>query len=176
MEIIKTHMSKQASYKKEPKKRVVLYNTPSADPLFVKSTVGAPHFFIQKNGLCYQFYEQDVILNPMVYNDNNIYIALQNLSMLYDLNGEKLNIFNQQYKGAYTEKPWKGFKYWDNYTDNQYLKLNELLKIFNIKSSVKQSLEYMPDIINFSGICFRANFSPLFYDVTPAFEIEKIYY
>lgn len=169
-------MSKSGSFKKESKKRVVLYNTYCGDASFVKALISSPHFYIQKNGIVHQFYDPEVVLNPMVYNDGNIYVAFENKSMLIDIKGKKYDIFNHEYFGPTIECAWKGYRHWDEYTENQYMSLNNLLKIFNIKGSVKQTLEYIPEIVGFSGVCYRANFSDLFYDVTPAFKIQNIYY
>lgn len=160
----------------ENKKRVVLMNTPSPDFNFVRLSLNAPHYYITKNGLTYQIFNSDVCLNTMVYNEGNIYVAFENLSMVTKKGGKYYNIFEKKYLQEPYEKAWKGYKYWDKYTDNQYLALNELLPIFNIKGNVKNTLEYMPNIVGFDGICSRANFSSLFYDVTPSFEFERIYY
>ncbi len=161
---------------KQNPERVVLMNTFSFDPEFVKLGINCPHFFINKNGFCHQFYEESVSLNAMVYNEGNIYVAFQNKSMFVDGKDGKLNILGKPYKGQFIEKKWKGYSYWDTYSENQYLMLNHLLKIFNIKNTVKSTLEYDSDIIQFKGICSRANFSPIYYDITPAFNFKNIYF
>lgn len=175
MEVVKKHLS-GLEMDIEIKRRVVLMNTPSPDVNFVKSSMNAPHYYVTKNGTTYHLFNNEVCLNCMVYNEGNIYVAFENLSMLSYKAGVFYNIYEKEYNKEAYEKPWKGFKYWDNYTDHQYLALNQLLSIFNIKGSVKNSLEYTPDIVSFDGVCSRANFSSLFYDVTPAFEFERIYY
>lgn len=176
---------------RQNKKQIVLLNTgyPIDDFItklklrFNKKYNKIPAYTISRSGILYQHY------NPKNYsplfdkddiNKAVIPIAIENVGWLeyhkktdayLDWRGIKCN-------GAVIETNWRGKKLWADYTDEQVIVLSELINYLCIEYSIEKNfignnvLTHKP--MNFKGILNRSNFSKNHYDLTPAFDFEKL--
>ena len=92
------------------------------------------------------------------------------------------NTFTTSYYAAYksdvTESNWRGYKYWANYTDAQYLALSELLKnlsiAHNIELKIKADLEFNLNVFNTHTVLNHAQVRLDKTDLSPAFDFNKL--
>jgi hypothetical protein len=143
-----------------------------------------PTFTIDKLGNINQYHHPLDITkffnNPQI-DDQAITIALENMGWLkYNPNTNKYyNWCNIECKGDVTEKKWRQKNYWENYTDSQFNALIELLdylcKSYNINHKFIGNNIFNNRSIKFKGILNRSNYSRFYYDLTPAFDFEKLH-
>ena len=140
-------------------------------------------FTIDKKGEIYQHF------NPKYYSDFlgieqdkcNISISLVNQGWL-KLN--EMNVYVDWLGHIYSKeiKPletnWRDYRYWSNYTEEQFESLNFLIDHicgeFSINRDVITHNVYDENIDLFKGVTFRSNYFKNLTDVSPAFDIEKI--
>ena len=140
-------------------------------------------FSVDKEGNIYQHYD------PKYYSDflgneqdkcnisitlvNQGWLKLNEMNVYVDWLG---HIYSREIKPL--EKNWREYRYWANYTEEQFKSLkwliNHICKKFKIENTVIDHNVYDENIDLFKGITFRSNYYSDLTDVSPAFEIEKI--
>lgn len=140
-------------------------------------------FTINVDGMIYQHYD------PKYYSDFigveqdrcNISVGLVNPGWLKLIESDKYvdwlgHVYTED-DGVY-EKSWRGYKYWLKYSEKQIKSLNSLLPylcdIYNIEENIIETNVYDENVDIFKGVVFRSNYSRVFTDVSPAFNIKKI--
>jgi len=176
---------------RQNKKQIVLLNTgyPMDDFItklklrFNKQYNKIPAYTISKSGILYQHYNPKNYTHLFDKEDLNrvaIPIAVENVGWLeYHKQTESyLDWRGIKYDGVMIEKNWRGKKFWAEYTEEQITVLFELINYLCIEYSIEKNfignnvMAYKP--MNFKGIINRSNFSKNHYDLTPAFDFEKL--
>jgi N-acetyl-anhydromuramyl-L-alanine amidase AmpD len=140
-------------------------------------------FTIDKNGKVYQHFDpkyySDFLLNEQ--DKCNISITLVNEGWLtIDDNNNFVDWLGHIYSKNvdFTEISWRDYRYWVNYTEEQYESLKELLNYlcdeFTINNDIMPNNVYDENVDIFKGITFRSNYYQELTDVSPAFKINKI--
>ena len=82
------------------------------------------------------------------------------------------------YTGNVIQKTWRNKKYWAEYTNEQISTLLELIDYLCIKHSIDKNFVgsnvFMDGAEKIKGILNRSNFNKNYYDLTPAFDFEKL--
>lgn len=136
-------------------------------------------FSINRNGKIFQHYDPVYYTDYMGVKDidkHSISIVLENMgSVFYDYQTEKyLNwIFEECNEELVYEKNWKGFRYWEAYTEAQFDSTVALCRYLCDKykipvDSLGFNVHHM-DAKNFQGIVTRSNFSVDYNDLNPSF-------
>ena len=140
-------------------------------------------YSIDKEGNVYQHYD------PKYYSDflgheqdkcnisitlvNQGWLKLNDMNVYVDWLG---HIYSRDIKPL--ERNWRDYRYWANYTEEQFKSLKNLIEYlcieFNIKENIIDYTVYDSDVDIFKGVTFRSNYYQEVTDVSPAFEIEKI--
>ena len=180
-------------YKTEFNKRqIVLGNSFSEKDYHIKgwkTRLGGDYkktstFSIFKNGKVYQHF------NPKMYSDflNNksvdkkiISIILENQGWLQkDLITNEYfnwvgNIYNKN-KDVF-EKRWRGFTYWDSYSEKQIISCANLIKYlceeYNIPKKCVGHNTYIDGVEYFEGIVYRSNYHKECTDLNPSWDFKK---
>ena len=174
------------------KKQILLYDTQRRFGDFVMKLKyrqngkyeDIPHFIIDKNGNIYQIF--DTKFSSNTFNDRNIdkkqiKIALENLGWLNKntITGVLNNWINDKYRSKPYVKKWRGYYYWDVYTDDQKTALvslcQDLAEKNKIPYQVVPSSGYFADILNFEGIVCKSNFLNIYTDINPSFDFNIFY-
>jgi len=175
----------------QKKKQIVLLNTncPVDDFLirislrYNRKYTKIPTFTIDLTGEIYQHMspqDSSQIFEQPTQNKVAISIALENIGWL-DFH-EKTNTYTDwrgnPYYGDIIQKNWRGKKYWTPYSDDQIAALLDLLDYLCVEYSIDPMFighnVLVDDSIKFNGIINRSNFSKNHYDLTPAFDFEKL--
>lgn len=141
-------------------------------------------YTIFRNGEIYEHF------NPSYYSsfvENEsidkkiISITLENQGWLNkDLKNDRYfnwvgNIYKRN-KSVY-EKRWRGFVYWDSYTNKQMKSCVFLIKHlcdkFNIENKCVGHNTYIDGIDMFEGITYRSNFQREYTDLNPSWDFKK---
>jgi hypothetical protein len=173
------------------KKQIVLINTGCSIDDYItrinlrynKQYKKIPTFTIARSGAIYQHYDPintSQILDNQDFDKQSIVIALENIGWLQY--NEDLNTYidwkGTTYHEPIIEKLWRSKKYWAQYTEEQFLILTELIDYLCLEYSINKNFignnvtTHKP--INYKGILNRSNFSKNHYDLTPAFNFEKL--
>ena len=71
---------------------------------------------------------------------------------------------------------WRNYHFWDKYNDLQLEKISTLCQNLctehNIPYNIVPSQGYMENVINFSGIVCKSNFSNIYTDINPSFDFK----
>jgi N-acetyl-anhydromuramyl-L-alanine amidase AmpD len=85
------------------------------------------------------------------------------------------NIYKRR-KSIY-EKRWRGFSYWDSYTDNQIKSTVKLVKylceLHNIPTKCVAHNTYIDGVEYFEGIVYRSNYYKESTDLNPSWDFKK---
>jgi len=173
------------------KRQIILINTgcPIEEYLvkitnrYNKKYTKIPTFTIGKSGQIYQHFDPSnytQIIENQELNKQAIVIAIENIGWLTH-NEETDQYFDWRgigYSDNIFEKQWRLKKYWADYSNEQYLALIDLIDYLCIEYSIDKKIVESNIIINkpisFNGILTRSNFSKNHYDLTPAFDFEKL--
>jgi len=144
-----------------------------------------PTYSICRNGIIYQHYD------PTFYGDymgikeidkKSISVVLENMGMLfYDTNKEHfVNWINEICDDELVfEKLWKNFRYWENYTDQQYESLAILCEFLFKECGVERDglgfNVHDQDSIGYKGILTRSNIDSDYTDLNPSFNFQKLF-
>jgi hypothetical protein len=173
------------------KKQIVLINTGCSidDHItrinfrYNKQYKKIPTFTIARSGAIHQHYDplnSSQVLDNQDFDKQSIVIALENIGWLHFNEGSNTYV---DWKGVIYENPiieklWRSKKYWAQYTDEQFLALTELIDYLCLEYSINKNFignnvtTHKP--VNYKGILNRSNFSKNHYDLTPAFDFEKL--
>jgi N-acetyl-anhydromuramyl-L-alanine amidase AmpD len=175
--------------RKSKKKQIFLFDTQRKYKNYVLKLVHSnngnydeiPHFIIDKFGNIYQLFNTDYssqMFDNNKINKQQIRIAIENLGWLNknSIGGFYSNWVGDTYAGEPYVKEWRGYYYWDQYTDLQLKSLSELVKQLcgenNIPLNVVESQGYFVNAINFNGIVCKSNFSDIYNNINPSFNFK----
>jgi len=141
-------------------------------------------YTIFRNGEIYEHFKP-IYYSSFVENENVdkkiISITLENQGWLNkDLKNDRYfnwvgNIYKRN-KSVY-EKRWRGFVYWDSYTNKQMKSCVFLIKHlcdkFNIENKCVGHNTYIDGIDMFEGITYRSNFQREYTDLNPSWDFKK---
>jgi len=141
-------------------------------------------YTIFRNGEIYEHFKP-TYYSSFVENENVdkkiISITLENQGWLNkDLKNDRYfnwvgNIYKRN-KSVY-EKRWRGFVYWDSYTNKQMKSCVFLIKHlcdkFNIENKCVGHNTYIDGIDMFEGITYRSNFQREYTDLNPSWDFKK---
>ena len=141
-------------------------------------------YTIFRNGEIYEHFNPSYY-SSFVENENVdkkiISITLENQGWLNkDLKNDRYfnwvgNIYKRN-KSVY-EKRWRGFVYWDSYTNKQMKSCVFLIKHlcdkFNIENKCVGHNTYIDGIDMFEGITYRSNFQREYTDLNPSWDFKK---
>lgn len=142
-----------------------------------------PHYLISREGEVYQVIPPDTYsryMDVQTYNKQNIIISLENLGWLKKnpLEGGYINWIGNIYKDRIYEKKWRGYFFWQPYTDEQMKSLSNLIKKlcedFNIPmTSIGHNVK-VDKIEKFNGIVTYSNYDKERTDLNPSFDFEEL--
>jgi hypothetical protein len=179
------------SKSKTKKKQIVLTNTsyPIDDFLtriklrYNKKYNKVPAYTIDRFGTLFfhfnsenynSFFENEIL------NKTSIAISLENVGWLNYIDEKNIYVDwrGMPYTGNVIQKTWRNKKYWAEYTNEQISTLLELIDYLCIKHSIDKkfvgSNVFMDGAEKIKGILNRSNFNKNYYDLTPAFDFEKL--
>jgi N-acetyl-anhydromuramyl-L-alanine amidase AmpD len=141
-------------------------------------------FTIDRRGNVYQHFDPNNysdFVNEKSVDKKSISIILENQGWLQkDLINDKYidwvgNIYNR--KAKVIEKRWRGYTYWDSYTDKQLNTCVELINYlcdeYNIPKNCVGHNTYIEGIEYFEGIVYRSNYLKENTDLSPAWDFKK---
>jgi N-acetyl-anhydromuramyl-L-alanine amidase AmpD len=142
-----------------------------------------PHYVISREGEIMQIIPPDTYseyLEVSSYNKQNIVVSLENLGWLKKnpINQGYINWIGNIYRDEVYERKWRGYYFWQPYTDQQINSLTKLiLKLcedFNIpKTTIGHNVK-MDKIENFNGIVSHSNYYSEKTDLNPSFDFELL--
>lgn len=178
--------------RRSKKKQICLYDTQRRFDDFVMKLKhrqngkyeDIPHFIIDKLGNIYQIFDTKYSSNT--FNDRNIdkkqiKIALENLGWLHKntITGVLYNWINDKYRSKPFIKKWRGYYYWDVYTEEQKKSLVKLCEQLTEENKIPYQTVpasgYFADILNFEGIVCKSNFLNIYTDINPSFNFNIFY-
>jgi N-acetyl-anhydromuramyl-L-alanine amidase AmpD len=140
-----------------------------------------PHYVISRDGDIYNVIPPDtysLYLNSKSNNKQTIIVCLENLGWLRKnpLNNNYINWIGNIHNGEIYEKKWRGYNFWQPYTETQIDKLADLIKFlcdkFNIpKNSIGHNVK-VDKVENFNGITTKSNYDSESTDLNPAFDFN----
>ncbi|NJO59684.1 MAG: N-acetylmuramoyl-L-alanine amidase [Richelia sp. RM2_1_2] len=142
-----------------------------------------PTYTISRSGEIFQHFD------PKCYSDHmgikeidkkSISINLENMGMVYyDYENNKFLSWTNDIcpEENIFEKNWKGNRYWERYTKEQFLATAELCKYLCDEYGVPLECEghnsHMDNAIIYEGILSKSNFDMDYQDVNPSFDFKK---
>lgn len=124
-----------------------------------------------------------------IQSRKSIGIEISNYGFLVEKEGILYNVYNQAFckvtdTDLFTklEKPYRGYVYWCNYTEAQYVAVAKLLKHLCKEFEIPfvflpedKRTEFTTDVIDFKGIVTHVNFRQFDkWDVSPIFNFNKL--
>lgn len=140
-----------------------------------------PHYVIGRDGVIHKLLddlEYTKYFRKTQINKNSITISLENLGWLLKqpLTDYYINWIGDIYKGKVFERKWRGYYFWQPYTDEQinslYLLLEDITDKFNIDFNIVGHNTIINGVEKLDGIICRSNFSEKYTDVNPSFDFE----
>jgi N-acetyl-anhydromuramyl-L-alanine amidase AmpD len=140
-----------------------------------------PHYVIGRDGVIHKLLddlEYTKYFRKTQINKNSITISLENLGWLLKqpLTDYYINWIGDIYKGKVFERKWRGYYFWQPYTDEQinslYLLLKDITDKFNIDFNIVGHNTIINGVEKLDGIICRSNFSEKYTDVNPSFDFE----
>lgn len=140
-----------------------------------------PHYIIDRNGRIFN------IIPPSTYseffdnkklNKNSIIINLENLGWLRKnpLTNGFINWIGNTYSDNIFEKKWRGYFFWQPYTEKQVEALSELVIYlcddFNIPKNCIGHNVKVDKIENYNGVFTKSNYDKESTDLNPAFDFD----
>ena len=140
-----------------------------------------PHFIINKNGEIFKVF--DTKYSSKTFDDFDIdkkfiKIALENLGWLNKntITGVLYNWVHDPYRLDPYVKNWRGYFFWDKYTDKQLESLVNLCKELcegnKIPYQIVPSQGYIENLVKFKGIVCKSNFMDIYKDINPSFDFK----
>jgi len=142
-----------------------------------------PHFTISKQGFVYKHLNPESItgfFDELERNEVSITVALENVGWLeYDNSTEKyFDWRNIEYSGEVIKKTWRGKENWSTYSFEQTQALIELIDYLCLEYYINNNFighnVFTNTPTNFSGVLNRSNINKNYYDLTPAFDFNKL--
>lgn len=175
---------------KHKKKQIILAGSLRKDNLHIKRLSRKEYgntkkwctFSISREGAIYQHYD------PRFYTDfmgiktvdkQSISIVLENMGSVYYDNDTWVNwALEECPENRVFEKNWKGCRYWEAYTENQF---NSVVKLclylcdkYNIVLDSFGHNVSQENTKTFEGIVTRSNFDSEYEDLNPSFDFKRL--
>jgi N-acetyl-anhydromuramyl-L-alanine amidase AmpD len=178
--------------KKSKKTQIFLYDTGRrADDFMMKikyrhngNYSEIPHFFVTKLGKIFKIFDTEhsstTFGNPDV-DKKQIKIAIENLGWLNKntITGVLNNWIGDPYRADPYIRNWRGYYFWDRYTEEQQRSLASLCKHLteehNIPYQTVPSQGYLENVEKFNGIVCKSNFLNIYTDINPSFDFTIFY-
>jgi N-acetyl-anhydromuramyl-L-alanine amidase AmpD len=178
--------------KKSKKTQILLYDTGRrCDDFMMKLKYRLdgkyeelPHYVVSKLGKVYKVfntnYSSKTFGNPEI-DRKQIKIAIENLGWLNKntITGIYNNWIGDVYRTQPYIKNWRGYFYWDQYTEEQTKSLVTLCKSLteehNIPYQTVPSQGYLENVDKFNGIVCKSNFLNIYTDINPSFDFTTFY-
>lgn len=175
--------------RRSKKKQILLYDTQRRSEDFLMKLKyrnngkykDIPHYLIDKSGVIHNFFDEkysSITFNDPRIDKVQIKIALENLGWLNKntITGVLYNWINDPYRLEPHIKKWRGYFFWDKYTEEQYKSLTELCLMICEKHripyvSAPDQVVYK-DVIKFNGIVCKSNFDDIYSDINPSFDLK----
>lgn len=142
-----------------------------------------PHYIVSRDGVVYQILSPETYsryMDVQTYNKQSIIISLENLGWMKKnpLDGGYINWIGNIYKDRIYEKKWRGYFFWQPYTEEQMKSLANLIKKlcedFDIpKTSIGHNVK-IDKVEKFNGITSYSNYDKERTDLSPAFDFEQL--
>ncbi len=172
------------------KEKIVLINTSlPAEDYFngLKLRYGGkydkvPAFTIDRSGVVYQHFDSrytSKILDNDSLDRQAIVISLENVGWV-DFDSVFVDYYDWRgvrYDGPIIEIPWRGKRFWAEYSNEQFSSLIELIDYLCKEHSITKKFignNVISAIKNYKGVINRSNFSKQHFDLTPAFDFERL--
>lgn len=186
MNIIYDFKTLESNYSLIPnngKEQIVLGHTSRPIKNFLESVISRksikiPNYTIDKSGNIYNHFTPDNY-SYVVPNEKTITIFLENDGWLIKKKRYFYNWIGDLHKGNDVyELDWRGYKYWDKYTDEQTKTLKDLIDELCSKYSISRNTvghnTKLLDPLIVKGILCRSNYYEEYTDLSPAFDFSKI--
>lgn len=176
--------------RKTKKTQILLFDTKRRTEDYINKLIfrnngeydDVPHFIITKLGDIYEVFNTDHFSNT--FNDEKIdkkliKIAIENLGWLNKstITGIYHNWINDPYRSEPFISNWRNKFYWDKYEDIQIKAIKELCSYLcekhNIIKQIVPSQAQMNNINNFNGIVCKSNYSDIYTDINPSFNMNE---
>jgi N-acetyl-anhydromuramyl-L-alanine amidase AmpD len=175
--------------KNSKKNQILLYDTGRRTDYFINKIKyrnnnrydEIPHFIVTKLGIIYQLYDTKYYSKTFdikKIDKQFIKIAIENLGWLNKntITGFLSNWIGDPYRTEPFVSKWRNYHFWDKYNDIQLEKISALCQNLcvehNIPYNIVPSQGYMENVINFSGIVCKSNFSNIYTDINPSFNFK----
>lgn len=175
--------------KNSKKNQILLYDTGRRTDYFINKIKyrnnnrydEIPHFIVTKLGIIYQLYDTKYYSKTFdikKIDKQFIKIAIENLGWLNKntITGFLSNWIGDPYRTEPFVSNWRNYHFWDKYNDIQLEKISTLCQNLctehNIPYNIVPSQGYMENVINFSGIVCKSNFSNIYTDINPSFDFK----
>jgi hypothetical protein len=188
-----THKINRGNYnqKKHKKRQIILAGSLRKDSNHIKhlkikdygKTKKWPTFSITRDGQIYQHFDPKYHSEFMGVNTidrHSISVVLENMgSVFYDNTSDRfVNWIEEECpEELLYEKEWKGCRYWESYTEDQFnatLKLSEhLIDLFEIKKDCLGFNVFHDHTKGFEGIVTRSNYDTDYEDLNPSFDFGR---
>jgi N-acetyl-anhydromuramyl-L-alanine amidase AmpD len=180
--------------KKSKKTQILLYDTQIKLSEYImklryrnnEKYENIPHFIVSKSGDVFKIFNDNH--SSVTFGDENvdkkqIKIVIENLGWLKKntITGVFFNWLDIPYRLEPFIKKWRGFFYWDKYTDNQLKSLSELCEILCEKHKIPFQIVphqgFFKNASKFNGIICKSNFADIYIDINPSFDFKyfKVY-
>jgi N-acetyl-anhydromuramyl-L-alanine amidase AmpD len=140
-----------------------------------------PHYIIDRNGEVFNVIPPNTyseFMDVSSHNKQSIIINLENLGWLRKnpLKNSYINWIGNEYSEGIYERKWRGYHFWQPYTQEQIdsllLLIDELCLEFDIpKVSVGHNVK-LEKVENFNGITSKSNYNSESTDLNPAFDFD----
>lgn len=144
-------------------------------------TSGIPHYLIKESGKIEVIIDENKPskFTNTKFDNKSISILLENSGYLtYNyLDNKFYDVFDTIYKNKVTCNLWRSKKYWSPYSDKQMDSLKklcmEICSRYELKPTVASDNTINKNNIN-KVIISRSNISPMFLDLNPTFDFNKL--
>jgi len=171
------------------KKQIILTNTLRNVDDFLKGlkyryngkNKKLPHYVIDRGGVIYEIIPPNTysnFLDKISYNKNSIIICFENLGWLRKnpLTNYYTNWIGNEYKGEVYKRKWRGYNFWQPYTEEQVdsatILINDLCENFEIPKECIGHNVKVDNIQRFRGISSLSNYDNKNTSLNPAFDFD----
>jgi len=143
-----------------------------------------PHFIITKSGKVIKIFNTNY--SSKTFGDPNvdrrmIKISMENLGWLNKntITGVLHNWIGDPYRSEPYIKKWRGYYFWDPYSEEQFRSLvklsREICEKHNIPYQTVPGQGYLSNVRKFTGIVCKSNFLNIYTDINPSFNFNIFY-
>lgn len=140
-----------------------------------------PHYVIKKNGDIVEIFDKKYstyTFGVKPIDNRMVKIALENLGWLTKntITGVLYNWIGDIYRSDPYVKKWRGYYFWDRYSEEQMMSLRDLT--IDVCGELKMpflsvpSQGYLSNVSKFNGIVCKSNFLNIYTDINPSFNFK----